>query len=99
MINYRFVGWCKEQDHDKVWICVQLGGDDWLGTYLTAWGRRGKKLQTKMYKDQSFWNMRKLIDQKQNKGYRSIESHQLDNVYPEFETDLQKTTMWSLLKA
>jgi hypothetical protein len=96
-MKYKFIGWCKEGIHDKVWVAISLSGDTWGGDVLTAWGRRGKKLQTLMTKDNS--DLRKLIDSKQNKkNYRSIDARRLDEVYPGFKDDLEKTAIWATLK-
>lgn len=97
-IEYTFIGWCKEDSHDKVWGVIKLNGDQWDGNYVTFWGRRGKKLQTKIYKNEHYWNIDKLADQKVNKGYKKIEQNELNTVYPEFEEDLKKTTFWSMFK-
>ena len=32
------------------------------------------------------------------KGYKEIEEWELDKVYPEFKTDLEKTAVWATLK-
>lgn len=97
MINYEFIGWCHEGDHDKVWVCIEMRKNTWDSTYLTCWGRRGKKLQTKLVTNTP-WNMKKLIDSKRNKGYQLVDSNKLGEVYPEFEKDLSKTTFWASFK-
>ena len=99
MINYNFIGWCKEDNHDKVWVCIQLNGDRWGGSYVTAWGRRGKKLQHKVFSHANEWDMDKLVRSKSKKGYNGIDRNELDRVYPEFESDLEKTAVWAMLKA
>ena len=63
---------------------------------LIFWGRRGKKLQTKI--DREGWDLDKLIREKSEKGYKIIGNYELETVYPEFQNDLEKTTMWALLK-
>ena len=40
----------------------------------------------------------KLIREKTQKGYNQIGNYELETVYPEFQNDLEKTTMWALLK-
>lgn len=96
MYTYRFIGWCRDEttNADKVWGVIQL---DALNTYVTFWGRRGKKLQTKISNDLRAVN--DLIYKKQLKGYQSITTDKLDDVYPEFRSDLEKTAFWSSLKA
>ena len=98
MIHYNFIGWCREDNHDKVWVCVQLSGDRWQGKFATIWGRRGRKLQHKVLAA-SGREMERLADSKYNKGYRKIDQTELDRVYPEFESDLEKTAVWAMLKA
>jgi len=101
MIDYKFIGWCKEGAHDKIWGVIELTSptasyrDD--GKYVTFWGRRSKKLQTKIVEG-SLWDVHKIFLKKLDKGYKEIQEHQLDEVYPEFLNDLEKTTMWALLK-
>lgn len=89
---FKFVGWKKEGTSDKVWGVIQLDGPK----CLTFWGRRGKKLQTK--ETSNGWDLLKLIATKENEGYRRIDVVKLHTVYPEFQTDLEKTTMWAMLK-
>lgn len=90
-MKYKFIGWCKEGTHDKVWVAIDLGDRN----VLTCWGRRGAKLQTKLTIDN--WDLRKLISSKEQK-YKEIQEYELDNVYPDFENDLEKTAIWATLK-
>jgi hypothetical protein len=46
----------------------------------------------------SVWEAEDMFLKKENKGYVNIPKYRLDEVYPEFETDLEKTAMWALLK-
>jgi hypothetical protein len=96
MIDYKFIGWCGDGIHDKVWICIQLSGDRWHGKFLTVWGRRGKTLQSKQIETNSH-EIDKLIRSKERK-YAEIPQDKLHEVYPEFKEDLEKTTAWALLK-
>lgn len=100
-MNYKFIGWCKEGNHDKVWGVILLETPSNRFGYsnvkcLSFWGRRGAKLQTKLVYDNS--DLAKLVDSKRNKGYQQINKNELDDVYPEFEADLEKTAMWATLK-
>lgn len=97
-MDYKFIGWCKEDSHDKVWGVIQLDGDRWGGSYVTFWGRRGAKLQTKVVDHSSDWDMEKLIRSKSKKGYTGINRDSLDLVYPEFQSDLEQTAFWARLK-
>ena len=101
MINYEFIGWNNDDGADKVWGMIVLLNPNAQSnetTYATFWGRRGKKLQSKVQKF-SRWDAQKLIDSKMNKGYREIYKDDINNVYPEFEKDLQKMAVWNMLKA
>jgi predicted DNA-binding WGR domain protein len=97
-MNYKYIGWCSDGEHDKVWVCIQLSGDRWHGKFLTVWGRRGKKLQSKIVETNTY-EMEKLIRSKDAKGYVEIPEDKLNEVYPEFQQDLEKTTAWALLKS
>ena len=103
MSKFKFIGWCNEDGHDKVWGVIfleQTGRSSWAGVTdakcVTFWGRRGKKLQTKMSVDD--WDMHKLIDSKKRKGYIEVDETKLNTVYPEFEKDLSKTAFWASFK-
>jgi len=100
-MRYAHIGWCKSGTHDKVWgaICLQdpttsYRGD---GKFVTFWGRRGAKLQTKMVEGTN-WDVHKLFLNKLSKGYKEVEKDELDEVYPEFEQDLEKTAFWATFK-
>ena len=108
-IKYHFIGWCKEDNHDKIWGIIQLtetanGYHNWsAGDFVTVWGRRGKAMQTKIYKDTTSYSMSKLSDKKLYKSkpeecYTEIDVTKLAEVYPEFEQDLKETAFWSKLK-
>lgn len=97
MIDYKFIGWCGDGVHDKVWACIQLSGDRWRGKYLSVWGRRGKTLQSKQL-DATSYEIDKLIRSKERK-YAEIPQDKLHEVYPDFQQDLEKTTAWTLLKS
>lgn len=104
-MKYVHIGWCKEDSHDKVWgvICLQelvRENYQWKtpGKYVTFWGRRGKKLQTKIW-DGSDWDAEEMFRKKTNKGYEEVDKNKLDEVYPEFQEDLEKTAVWALLSA
>jgi len=98
-IDYRFIGWCREGTSDKVWGVIKLThSDNYWNDYLTFWGRRGKKLQTKLLRETGTYDVDRLIESKQLKGYQEINHLALDEVYPEFQNDLEKTTIWAMLK-
>ena len=96
-MNYKFIGWNNHDGADKVWGVIYI--EDRTGIrpkVLIFWGRRGKKLQTKM--DREGWDLDNLIRRKTQKGYNQIDNRHLETVYPEFQNYLEKTTMWALLK-
>ncbi len=103
-MNYEWIGWCQEDSHDKVWGVIVLERD--INKYVynpdhkicVFWGRRGKKLQTKV-STESQRNINKLINSKSKKGYSAINMENLNKVYPEFETDLHQTAFWASLQA
>ena len=101
-MNYFWIGHCKEGTSDKVWGLIRLSGtDDHLlygyrtNDYVAFWGRRGKKLQTKIHKGVDTYGAHKLCDKKMANGYNTVDT--LDEVYPEFEQDLEKTAVWAML--
>lgn len=97
-MRYKFIGWCREGTSDKVWGVIPLREENWQGKYVIFWGRRGKKLQTKILED-STWGINDKIDSKKERGYVEVDTTRLNELYPEFESDLSKTAMWAMLKA
>lgn len=102
-MRYAYIGWCKDEktNSDKVWGAIELvepstsyNGD---GKYVTFWGRRGAKLQTKIVEG-TRWDVHKPFLKKLDKGYKEIQEHELDEVYPEFKSDLEKTAFWATFK-
>jgi len=103
-MKYEYIGWCKEGIHDKVWGVILIEGGDCSLTglfkhnkYLSFWGRRGAKLQTKVFQDYD-WGVSEMFRKKERKGYQRILERELNEVYPEFRQDLEKTAMWAMLK-
>lgn len=97
-MDYRFIGWCNSDGHDKVWgvISLEEGKPPAAGgKVLIFWGRRGSKLQTKVDYDGN--KLGRLIDTKRARGYNEIDRRKLDTVYPGFQDDLEKTAVWSVL--
>ena len=89
-----FVGWCHEGGHDKVWSLIQL--DD--NNFVTIWGRRGAKLSAKVKQFRYQTELYKIIDSKKAKGYIEIDQNKLNEVYPEFDFDLNRMAFWSAFK-
>lgn len=106
-MHYKWIGWCREGNHDKVWGVILLKkppnlshNGRWVWTHercIVFWGRRGKKLQTQMSIDDR--ELYKKTQEKEKRGYVQIQSDKLNLVYPEFENDLEKTTIYALLSA
>jgi hypothetical protein len=97
-LDYVWIGWCKEGNSDKIWVLMaleryQLGSG--IKRYATIWGRRGRKLQSKIFQDD---NAHRMISAKYHKGYIFIDKQKLDTVYPDFEQDLEQAAFWALLK-
>lgn len=111
-MNCLFISWNNDGAHDKIWGIALLGEktvDTPIGPgteceYATFWGRRSGKLQIKRWNSTPYetymthmqakqWFERKLL-----KGYQEIDKEQLDQIYPEFEQDLEKIVFWSALK-
>jgi hypothetical protein len=97
-MNYRFVGWCQNGKHDKVWGSIGISNHSQENVYMTFWGRRGGKLKTKV-SGWGEWEMEKMIASKTNQGYRRVNPEELASVYEDFEADLKKTAVWAILKA
>lgn len=106
-MKYKHIGWCKDEktNADKVWGVILLSEDvpvsnAWhfkTNKYVTFWGRRGAKLQTKLWSGCDY-DATQMFLKKQNKGYQSVEKDELDEVYPEFQQDLEKTAFWATFK-
>jgi hypothetical protein len=106
-MKYTHIGWCKDEktNTDKVWGIILLAEDvqyseGWpfkTNKYVTFWGRRGSKLQTKLFSGTNY-DANQMFLKKQDKGYRSVELDELHEVYPEFQQDLEKTAFWATFK-
>lgn len=91
-MKFIFIGWNSVDGHDKVWAAIQLSEDK----VVTVWGRRGKKLSTRIVEND--YSLHRLIMSKLKKGYSPILSESLDKVHPEFRADLEKTAFWATFK-
>ncbi len=94
--SFDFIGWMKEGIHDKVWVTYVIKDDFIMVKYITIWGRRGRKLQYKSFEDYRY-EYDKLVRSKLSKGYMKINKTRLDEVYPEFQQDLEAIAIWSTL--
>lgn len=95
--QFKFVGWCHEGKHDKLWGIIKLIQIDvWEAKYLIFWGKRGAKFQTKVQLIDHY-KLNQLIASKNAKGYDSVLQENLNEVYPEFKTDIEKAVTWAIL--
>jgi len=78
-MDIKFIGWCNQANHDKVW---GIGATD-DNEFMTFWGRRGNKLQTNT-KSMSGYDAYKLIDSKRKKGYQEFDKNELDKIHEDF---------------
>lgn len=92
MLKFKFIGWCCEDHHDKVWSAIELSAEK----CVTVWGRRGKKLQTKIVDNN--YDLHRLMRSKVKKGYVPVNEQKLNEVYPNFQKDLEKTAFWATFK-
>lgn len=105
-LNFKYIGWCHEDNSDKVWGVIYLESlpdrgisysDYTFVKTVTFWGKRGGKLQTKIGEDNV--ELAKSIDKKKSKGYTQIQPDKLETVYPEFQQDLETTAIWAALRS
>jgi hypothetical protein len=92
-MKYEYICWCKEDKHDKVWGLVELAPNK----YMTFWGRRGAKLQTKI-SEMSDYKATDALQSKLRKGYIRVHKSDLDTIYPEFQEELEKAAFWNRFK-
>ena len=107
-MKYKHIGWYRDEktNSDKVWGVIFLQENinnapdfSWGKKHkcVTFWGRRGSKLQTKLWEG-SDYDAVDMFMKKQSKGYKSVEFDELNEVYPEFQQDLEKTAFWATFK-
>lgn len=89
-MDIKFIGWCKDniENHDKVWGIIKRADNE----YAMFWGRRGKKLQTKI-KNMDEFDAQKLISSKIKKGYVEVPRDEVDECYDRFAKDLFKLAL------
>ena len=96
--EHSMIGWCQEGTSDKVWGAVLVSRKD--SHYKIFWGRRGRALQTKLTEPMLYAHIHDLhFRKKLDKGYQEVDRNKLDEVYPEFQADLEKTAMWARLRS
>ena len=100
-VEYLFIGWFRNEakNSDKVWGLIKISDN----SCVAFWGRRGKKLQTKIHNFEYINSaylpseIERLLNSKTSKGYIRVNKDKLDKVYPEFQQDLEQTAVWSIL--
>jgi len=88
-IEFDFIGWNHEGEHDKVWTAFHIDG-----SYYAGWGRRGKTLRFK--KHRSGYELDKMITKKQ-KTYNEVDQFQLFTIFPYFKEDVSKYLTFDLM--
>jgi predicted DNA-binding WGR domain protein len=103
-MKYEHIGWMQEGKSDKVWGMIMIREDVspphsiiQNNEYVSFWGRRGAKLQTKLVTCTEF-QAEEMFWKKTKKGYQDVDKNKLDEVYPEFQSDLEKTAFWATFK-
>jgi hypothetical protein len=103
MLDYVWIGWCREGTHDKVWGIIRLKSDDvkWYAPckFVTFWGRRGHKINYKIWNGTLNECNKQIGDKQRKSGYKEISQNRLHEVYPEFEQDLENTTIFAVLSS
>jgi hypothetical protein len=93
-IDFSFIGWCKEANHDKVWTSFFAEG-----AWYSAWGRRGAKLQFKKYHSRIEMQS---VERKKRLKYKEVDAFLLFTLFPDFEDKvgeelLMKTLMGKVI--
>lgn len=96
VINYEFIGWCNEDNHDKVWVAFSIDKH-----FYCAWGRRGAKLQFKDHGMPRFLpipsQLNKLIRKKKDKGYQLVDEFMLFSIFPDFKEKVEQELVIKLM--
>lgn len=90
-IEYRWIGWMNEGTHDKIWGSFVIDK-----MWYTFWGRRGKRLNFKKMGTYANWDVQKLIDQKEGKGYRRV-FMPIDHIWPDFGNEIEQYLSYKML--
>lgn len=89
MINFSFIGWCNEGNHDKIWTKFEAEG-----SWYCAWGRRGAKPSFKKHPD--VYSVNKVQRSKEGR-YKPVDQFLLFSIFPSFQEDLEETLVMSTL--
>lgn len=93
MIAFKFIGWCNEENHDKVWVAFSVGSK-----YYACWGARGKHLTFKEYG--TGWPSEReqnTVMTKKRKKYEEVDSFMLFSIFPNIEDDIEQKLMFAIL--
>lgn len=88
-IDFKFVGWVNEGNHDKVWVAFSA---DHGYAHYCAWARRGAKLQFKQHTARSLHNVR----WKKGGKYKEVDKFTLFSLFPDFEDKVAEELQSSL---
>lgn len=101
---FKFIGWCSEANHDKIWGFFDNGPPEVNGVYHSVqrvyifWGARGKKNTIHFKHGVYDQELKKLRDQKvYKKGYREINKDQLLKIWPTFFDDVDMKLCFDVL--
>jgi len=102
-IDYGFIGWCNEDNHDKIWGYLYrptpnahkwaTKRDGW--NCAKFWAARGKAMQFKA--DVTGYELDKLVNAKRKKGYVPITEDRLYQIWPTFKEDMEGKLIMELL--
>ena len=88
-IEFLYIGWCNEGNHDKVWTAFIAGGAHYAG-----WGRRGKAIRFKRHDSRSSLM---TVKRQKEKKYGTVDEFQLFCIFPTFKDDVSSKLMMSIL--
>lgn len=101
--DFGFIGWCNEDNHDKIWGYFyrptpnagswQRKSSGW--NCCVFWARRGKAMQFKA--DTTGSTLNKVVNSKIKKGYDSITQPKLFEIWPTFIKEAEEKLMWDVL--
>jgi hypothetical protein len=84
-MKIHWAGWFKGGTSDKIWGILQVGN-----VYYNFWCRRGARMQFKKTDDLNY-------SHKKKKGYRSITSDMLTEIYPGFFEEAESNLVYNLM--
>lgn len=104
--KFGFIGWCNEDNHDKIWGYFYRPTPEWESAnpsnrywiqrnVCVFWARRGRAMQFKA--DITGYDLNKLVDSKRKKGYAEISEKKLMEIWPTFVQEAEAKLMWEVL--